>query len=142
MIFKQLADYVLYMVMPYLKYRFALWSRGLKYTNLFSGKEATDKININKSKTVTDEQLASEYRASQKMIEKDYILRLKKYYEIHNPTMIYKVKELITINLKQGGLLQTNELFNKITNKYNSPMVRTRILPLPLPLPVPPMLNC
>ena len=118
------------MVVPYLNYRFALWSRGLKYTNLL---EANDKININKSKTVTDEQLASEYRASQKMIEKDYILRLKKYYEIHNPTMIYKVKELITINLKQGGLLQTNELFNKITNKYNSPMVRSRILPLPVP---------
>jgi len=126
MIFKQLSDYILYMVVPYIQFRYKLWSRGMEFHSLFVVQKKKGNKKQKKGTTAattpikTDAELARMYVYAQAQVEKDYIDRLKEYYNHYNPTMLYKCAKLVQNNLKKGGTMCVDELFVQIIKKYNN----------------------
>ena len=147
MIFKQLSDYVLYLVLPFLTYRLSLWRRGLPFRRLFahysvgSDEEASGNDHSKKSdfesmgmkpshrrhrrsptSAMTDAQLAARYHAAQQHVEDELCRCLKEYYAQHNPVREFEVKEKVRKYLRKGGVANVESLFKKIEEKYGEPM--------------------
>ncbi len=145
MIFKQLSDYLLYLVLPLVTYRLSLWRRGLPFRRLFAhysvgiDDDAPGRVQLGESEfeamgmkslgrerrrghsrtsTMTDAQLAERYHAAQREVEDELCRCLREFYAKHNPVREFEVKEKVRKYLRKGGVANVEALFSKIQEKY------------------------
>ena len=127
MIFKQLSDYVLYMIIPYVTYRFSLWRNGLEWIELF---HTSGPINGNGNNPTHAKEMKNAYVEAQEKVISDFISRLHEFYVKHDPMQApeYKCKRKIVPYLKKYGVQGGEELLIKIAAQHkNARMPKTKI---------------